>query len=50
MRLLDYWEEIKLLIDCGEYIVVELLIDDTHTGPINGMEPTGKAVTSRYLG
>ena len=40
----DYRVEIKLLIDGGEYIAVELLIEATHTGPINGMELTGKAV------
>jgi hypothetical protein len=27
----DYREEIKLLIDGGEYIAVELLIEGTHT-------------------
>ena len=43
----DYREEIKLLIDGGEYIVVELLIEGTHTGPMNGMAPTGKAVAFR---
>ena len=43
----DYREDIKLLIDAGEYIVVELLIEGTHTGPMNGMEPTGKAVAFR---
>jgi predicted ester cyclase len=43
----DYSEEIKLLIDGGEYIVVELLIEGTHTGPMNGIEPTGKAVAFR---
>lgn len=43
----DYREEIKLLIDGGEYIVVELLIEGTHTGPMNGMGPTGKAVAFR---
>ena len=43
----DYREEIKLLIDGGEYIVVELLIEGTHTGPMNGMEPTGKLVAFR---
>ena len=42
----DYREEIKLLIDGGEYIVVELLIEGTRTGPMNGMEPTGKLVAS----
>ena len=40
----DYREEIKLLIDGGEYIVVELLIEGTHMGSMNGMGPTGKAV------
>jgi len=43
----DYREEIKLLIDGGEYLVVELLIEGTHTGPLSGMEPTGKAVVFR---
>ena len=43
----DYREEIKLLIDGGDYIVVELLIEGTHTGPMNGMAPTGKAVAFR---
>ena len=43
----DYREEIKLLIDGGEYIVVELLIAGRDTGPMNGMEPTGKAVAVR---
>ena len=43
----DYREEIKLLIDGGDYIVVELLIEGTHTGPMNGMEPTGKSVAFR---
>ena len=43
----DYREEIKLLIDGGEYIVVELLIEGTHTGPMNGMDPTGKSVAFR---
>jgi predicted ester cyclase len=47
LGLPDYREEIKLLIDGGEYIVVELLIEGTHTGPMNGMEPTGKAVAFR---
>ena len=43
----DYREEIKLLIDGGEYIVVELLIQGTNTGTMNGMAPTGKAVAFR---
>jgi predicted ester cyclase len=43
----DYREEIKLLIDGGEYVVVELLIEGTHIGPMNGIEPTGKAVAFR---
>ena len=47
MGLPDYREEIKLLIDGGEYIVVVLLIEGTHTGPMNDMEPTGKAVAFR---
>jgi hypothetical protein len=29
----DYREEIKPLIDGGEYIIVELLIEGRHTGP-----------------
>jgi predicted ester cyclase len=45
--LLDYREEIKPLIDGGEYIVLELLIAGRHTGPMNGMEPRGKAAASR---
>ena len=47
MGLPDYREEIKLLIDGGEYIVVELLIEGTHAGTINGMEPMGKLVAFR---
>lgn len=43
----DYSEEIKLLIDGGEYIVVELLISGTHTGRFGNMAPTGKAVSFR---
>ena len=43
----DYHEEIKLLIDGGDFIVVELLIEGTPTGPMNGMEPTGKSVAFR---
>ena len=43
----DYREGIKLLIDGGEYIVVELLIEGTHTSPMNGFEPTGKSVAFR---
>jgi predicted ester cyclase len=43
----DYCEEIKLLIDGGEYVVVELLIVGTHTGPMDGIAPTGKAVAFR---
>ena len=27
--------------------MVELLIEGTHTGPMNGMEPTGEAVVFR---
>ena len=40
----DYRKEIQLLIDGGEYIVVELLIEGAHTGPTNGREPTAKTV------
>ncbi|MEM7100992.1 MAG: ester cyclase [Pseudomonadota bacterium] len=47
VRLPDYREEIKLLIDGGEYIVVELLIHGTHTGPFGPLEPTGKVVSFR---
>ena len=43
----DYGEEIKLLIDGGEYIVVELEIFGTHTGPFGNLPPTGKAVAFR---
>ena len=43
----DYREEIKLLIDGGEHIVVELLIHGTHTGPMGGVSPSGKAVSFR---
>lgn len=43
----DYGEEIKLLIDGGEYIVVELLISGTHTGPMGNVPPTGKTVSFR---
>lgn len=43
----DYREEITLLIDGGEYIVAELLIEGTHAGPMNGIEPTGKALAFR---
>ena len=43
----DYREEIKLLIDGGDYIVVELLIEGPHTGPMTGIEPTGKSVAFR---
>ena len=43
--LRDYREEIKILIDGGEeQIVVELFIEGTHSGPMNGMEPTDKSV------
>tara|TARA_B110000003_G_scaffold196461_2_gene195143 strand:- start:1362 stop:1793 length:432 start_codon:yes stop_codon:yes gene_type:complete len=43
----DYREEIKLLLDSGDYIIVELLIHGTHTGPLGNMPPTGKAVSFR---
>ena len=43
----DYSEEIKLLIDGGDYIVVELLITGTHSGPMGVLPPTGKAVAFR---
>lgn len=47
MALPDYRGDVKLLIDGGEYIVVDLLIEAPHTGPMNGMEPTGKSVAFR---
>ena len=43
----DYGEEIKLLIDGGEYIVVELEIFGTHTGDLPGIPATGKRVSFR---
>lgn len=43
----DYTEEIQLLIEDGDYVVVELLIKGTHTGPIGNVAPTGKAVAFR---
>ena len=43
----DYNEAIELLVDGGDYIVVELFFRGTHTGPLNGMPPTGKAVAFR---
>lgn len=43
----DYGEEIVLLVDGGEYIVVELLISGTNTGPFGPTPPTGKAVSFR---
>ena len=45
----DYREEIKLLIDGGDYIVVELFIEGTYTAPMNGMAPTGKSVAIRDI-
>lgn len=47
MGLPDYREEIKLLVDSGEYIVVDLVIEGTYTDSMNGMELTGKAVAFR---
>ena len=47
LGLPDYGEEIKLLIEGGDYVVVELLISGTHTGPIANIAPTGKAVAFR---
>ena len=37
----------KILIDGGKYTMVELLIEGTHTGPMNGMAPTGKGLGVR---
>ena len=42
----DHREEIKPLIDGGEYITVELLIEGRQTGLVR-MEPRGKAVAFR---
>ena len=47
LGLPDYGEEIKLLIEDGPYVVVELLIKGTHTGPIGNVAPTGKSVAFR---
>ena len=41
---MDYPEELKFLIDGAEEMIVELLIEGRHTDPMNGMEPTGKAL------
>ena len=49
MRLPYYREEIKLLIDAGEHIVVELLIEGSHTGPLNDMQPTRRVVAFRDM-
>ena len=43
----DYGEEIKLLLEDGDYVVVELLITGTHTGPMGNLAPTGKTVAFR---
>ena len=43
----DYRESIDLLIDGGEYIVVELTIRGTHNGPLAGLEATGKEIAFR---
>lgn len=45
----DYNEEIKLLVADGDHVAVELLIRGTHTGPMNGMPPTGKDVAFRDM-
>tara|TARA_B100000902_G_C27228087_1_gene873296 strand:+ start:841 stop:1266 length:426 start_codon:yes stop_codon:yes gene_type:complete len=45
----DYNEEIKLLVADGDHVAVELLIRGTHTGPMNGMPPTGKEVAFRDM-
>ena len=43
----DYGEEIKLLLEDEDYVVVELLITGTHTGPMGNLAPTGKTVAFR---
>ena len=43
----DYRENIDELYDAGEDIVVVLTIRGTNTGPMEGMEPTGKQVEFR---
>lgn len=43
----DYNESIEVMVDGGDHIAVELLIRGTHTGPLNGMPPTGKEVAFR---
>jgi predicted ester cyclase len=45
----DYREHIDLLIDGGDSIVVQLTIKGTHTGPMSGLPPTGKAVEFRDM-
>lgn len=45
----DYNEEIKLLVADGDYVAVDLLIRGTHTGPMNGIPPTGKSVAFRDM-
>ena len=44
-----YPEEIKLLIDAGEHIVVELPIEGTHTDPMNDLQPTRRVVAFRDM-
>ena len=43
----DYGEEIKLLIESGEYVVVELEIRGTHTVDQPGIPATGSPVSFR---
>ena len=40
----DYREHIDELFDAGDNIIVRLTIEGTHTGPLPGLPPTGKAV------
>lgn len=44
---LPHYRKGRLLIHGGQYLVVEMLIEGMHAGPINGMAPTGKAVAFR---
>jgi predicted ester cyclase len=43
----DYRESIEELYDAGGDIIVVLTIRGTNTGPMEGMEPTGKQVEFR---
>lgn len=43
----DYREHIEELYDAGDDIIVVLTIRGTNTGPMEGLEPTGKQVEFR---